>query len=45
MYGWINRGPHDSSARNVYLSSYNDGGTNAYVGYVQQSNAAMAVRA
>lgn len=39
VFGWVNRGSHDSSAHNVYLSSYNDGGTNAYVGYVQQQNA------
>jgi hypothetical protein len=37
--GWVNRGPHDSIVRSVYISSYNaDGGTPAY-GFVSQSNA------
>lgn len=36
--GWINRGPHDSHAKSVYLSSYNVSGLHAVNGYVGQLN-------
>lgn len=34
--GWVHRGPHDSHARSVYLSSYNVTGLNAVNGFVLQ---------
>lgn len=38
LVGWVNRGSHDSHLKSVYISSYNDGGTNAIYGYIQQLN-------